>query len=160
MPHRFYGDFRRLRGRRLPVAGSPTVCGRAPRSEQPRLVALPENPYPTDERVEVHAHKTPYVRFDLNDYSIPPTHVQRTLTVRADSRRVRVLDGGEVLADHPRSYERHAQIENPAHVETLIQYKQQARQHRGTDHLSKAAPASRDLLIRAAERGGSLGAIT
>jgi hypothetical protein len=33
------------------------------------------------ERVEVRVGKTPYVRFDLNDYSVPHTHVQRTLTV-------------------------------------------------------------------------------
>jgi transposase len=128
--------------------------------EQPRLLALPENPYPTDEQVEVHAHKTPYVRFDLNDYSIPPTYVRRTLAVRADPLRVRVLDGGKILADHPRSYDRHAQIEDPNHIKTLALYKRQARHHRGIDHLAQAAPASRDLLIRAAERGGSLGAIT
>ena len=28
--------------------------------------------------------KTPYVRFDLNDYSVPHTHVRRMLTVLAD----------------------------------------------------------------------------
>jgi hypothetical protein len=36
------------------------------------------------ERVPVTAGKTPYVRFDLNDYSIPHTHVRRPLTVLAD----------------------------------------------------------------------------
>ncbi len=49
--------------------------------EQPRLLALPDNPFPTDERVEVKVGKTPYVRFDLNDYSVPHTHVRRLLTV-------------------------------------------------------------------------------
>ena len=37
--------------------------------EQPRLLALPENPFPTEEQLAVKAGKTPYVRFDLNDYS-------------------------------------------------------------------------------------------
>ena len=37
--------------------------------EQPRLLALPDNPFPTEERTGVKAGKTPYVRFDLNDYS-------------------------------------------------------------------------------------------
>jgi len=129
-------------------------------SEQSHLLALPENPYPTDEHRAVTAGKTPYVRFDLNDYSIPHTHVRRMLTVRADPVRVRVLDGAEVLADHPRSYDAKAQIEDPAHIKTLILHKRQARHHRGTDHLARAAPASRDLLIGAAERGGNLGAIT
>lgn len=128
--------------------------------EQPRLLGLPENPYPSDEVLAVHAGKTPYVRFDLNDYSIPHTHVQRMLTVRADPVRVRVLDGAQVLADHPRSYDRKAQIEDPAHLTTLIEHKRQARHHRGANHLSKAAPASLDLLTRAAERGSNLGTIT
>ena len=82
------------------------------------------------------------------------------LTVRADPKRVRVLDGGEILADHPRSYDRKAQVEDPAHIEALVLRKRQARQHRGIDHLARAAPASRDLLIRAGERGANLGAIT
>ena len=51
--------------------------------EQPSLMALPEHDYPVGERLVVDAGKTPYVRFDLNDYSIPHTHVRRTLTVVA-----------------------------------------------------------------------------
>ncbi len=35
-----------------------------------------------------------------------------------------------------------------------------ARQHRGTDRLAQAAPASRELLTQAAERGDNLGSIT
>nr|WP_211161554.1 IS21 family transposase [Aromatoleum bremense] len=128
--------------------------------EQPRLLALPENPYPTDEHLTVTAGKTPYVRFDLNDYSIPHTYVRRLLTVRADPSRVRVLDGGEVLADHPRSYDSRDQIEDPAHIKTLIELKREARHHRGQNHLAQVAPASRDLLLSAAERGANLGTIT
>src|SRR6516225_10595395 len=49
------------------------------------LMKLPDNAYPLLERVAVTAGKTPYVRFDLNDYSIPHTHVRRPLTVLADA---------------------------------------------------------------------------
>ena len=129
-------------------------------AEQPRLLARPANPFPTDEVVAVKVGKTPYVRFDLNDYSVPHTHVQRLLTVRADPGRVRVVDGGEVLADHPRSYDRGRQVEDPAHVRTLVEHKRLARHHRGAHHLANAAPASLDLLARAAERGSNLGTLT
>jgi len=128
--------------------------------EAPRLLALPENPYPTDEQVAVSVGKTPYVRFDLNDYSVPHQQVQRTLTVVAGQEQVRILDGQTVLAAHPRSYDRGAQIEIPSHIEKLIEHKHQAGHHRGTDRLVQAAPRSRDLLVRAAERGYSLGALT
>jgi transposase len=59
--------------------------------EQPLLLRLPEHPFPTDERREVRIGQTPYARFDLNDYSVPHTHVQRTLTVLADPLTVRIL---------------------------------------------------------------------
>jgi hypothetical protein len=128
--------------------------------ERSHLLALPELPFATVERTEVKAGKTPYVRFDLNDYSIPHTHVRRLLTVVAEPDRVRVLDGLQVLASHPRSYDRGAQIEEPAHLDALVAHKRAARQHRDTDHLAQAVPASATLLIQAAERGQPLGAIS
>jgi transposase len=128
--------------------------------EQPKLLALPDNPFPTDEREAVSVGKTPYVRFDRNDYTIPPTHVRRTLTVVASPTRVRILDGATVIAAHPRSYDKGEQVEDPAHVGELTARKRQARQHRGTDRLAQAAPSSAELLARAAERGQNLGSIT
>ena len=41
-----------------------------------------------------------------------------------------------------------------------MEQKRAARQHRATDRLVHAAPASQTLLIRAAERGANLGTIT
>jgi hypothetical protein len=128
--------------------------------EAPRLLPLPDNPAPLLEQVAVSVGKTPYVRFDLNDYSVPHTHVRRVLTVFADPHEVRIVDGASVLACHPRSYDRDAQIEHPGHVEALVKQKAAARQHRATDRLVQAVPASQTLLIRAAERGVNLGTIT
>jgi transposase len=128
--------------------------------ETARLLPLPDNPAPLLERVEVKVGKTPYVRFDLNDYTVPHTHVRRTLTVLADTHEVRIVDGVHVLARHPRSYDKGAQIEYPAHIQALADRKHAARQHRATNRLVQAAPATKDLLIRAAERGANLGAIT
>ena len=128
--------------------------------EASRLLALPDNPAPLLERVEVSVGKTPYVRFDLNDYSIPHTHVRRVLSVLADPHEVRIVDGAEVLAVHRRSYDKGAQIEAAAHVQALVEQKSAARQHRATDRLAHAVPASQTLLARAAERAADLGAIT
>jgi transposase len=128
--------------------------------EAPRLLTLPDNAYPLIERIAVKVGKTPYVRFDLNDYSVPHTKVQRLLTVLADPHEVRIVDGAQILACHHRSYDKAAQIEDPAHVEALVEDKRAARRHRGTDRLAKAAPASQTLLMRAAERGDNLGTIT
>jgi hypothetical protein len=128
--------------------------------EQPQLLALPDNPFETDERVEISVGKTPYIRFDLNDYSVPHTHVRRTLTVMASLIRVRVLDGSEVIAEHPRVYGKGEQVENPMHIEALVSTKRSARHHRGQDRLAHAAPSSRELLQQAAHRGTPLSSAT
>jgi len=128
--------------------------------ERPLLLSLPDNPFPTDEREEVSVGKTPYVRFDRNDYSVPHIYVRRTLSVLASLTQVRVLDGETVIATHARIFDKGAQVENPAHIATLVDHKRRARRHRGQDRLAHAVPVSRDLLQAAAERGDNLGAIT
>ena len=128
--------------------------------EQPHLLALPDNPFETDERVVVSVGKTPYIRFDLNDYSVPHSHVRRTVTVMASLTRVRVLAGSEVIAEHPRAYGKSEQIEHPAHLEALVSSKRAARHHRGQDRLAQATPMSRELLQQAAHRGAPLSSVT
>ena len=109
--------------------------------EAPRLLKQPDNPYPVVERVAAKAGKTPYVRFDQNDYSVPHTHVRHTLTVLADPDRLRIIDGQAIVASHPRSFDKGQQIEDPAHVQALVALKRRARRHRATDRLAQAAPA-------------------
>ncbi len=128
--------------------------------EQPKLLCLPDNPYPADERVEVKVGKTPYVRFDLNDYSIPHTKVRRTLVVMASEHTVRILEGNQVLAEHVRSYDKKTQIEKPEHLVALQEQKRQARQHRGLDRLQHMVPHIPDLMQHLAQRGANLGSAT
>ena len=49
--------------------------------ERERLLPLPVHPFGTDLLQPVRSGKTIYVRFDLNEYSIPHTAVQRPLTL-------------------------------------------------------------------------------
>ena len=128
--------------------------------EKPHLLGLPHNPFPCEERVEVSVRKSPYVRFDLNDYTIPHDHVNRMLTVLATLETVRILDGAEVIATHPRSFDRGAQIEQPGHIEALVKRKRADRAHRGQDRLQHAAPSAKALFLLAAERGAHLGVLT
>ena len=134
--------------------------GQAFEIERASLLALPDREFALGERVAVVVGKTPYVRFDLNDYSVPHTHVRRTLAVLADEQWVRILDGATEVARHARCWDSHAQIEDEAHVQRLVEYKRAARAHRACDRLAQAAPASAELLQRAGARGDNLGAIT
>jgi transposase len=128
--------------------------------EQPRLLALPSEPFPCEERLIVRAAKTPYVRFDLNDYSIPHTHVRRTLEVLAGVATLRIVDGSAVLAVHPRSFDRGQQIEQPSHIQALVVHKRAGRAHRAIDRLHHAAPSAAKFFALAAERGVHLAALT
>lgn len=127
--------------------------------EQSKLFALPDNPYPIDERKEVRVGKTPYVRFDLNDYSVPHQYVHRVLTVIAKADQITITDGSQVIAQHARSYDKGKQIENEEHIKALADAKYNARQHHGQNRLAQAIPASQALLIAAIERGYSLRSI-
>jgi len=150
------------RERRVPDAREHTV-EQAFLEELPTMIALSADDFPVEERVEVHAGKTPYVRFDKNDYSVPHTHVQRDLTVLATDERVRVIEPGtvdEILADHPRSYDRDQRIEQPGHLRTLVEHKRRAHQSHGFNRLFSVVPSSRLMMEKIAERGGNLGATT
>ena len=120
--------------------------------EQPRLLPLPDNPFETDERLQLSVRKTPYARFDKNDYSVPHDRVNRTLVVLANLKTVRILDDNLLIASHPRSFDQGQQIEDPNHIEALIEHKRAARKHRAIDRLHHAAPAAKELFLRAGQR--------
>ena len=73
---------------------------------------------------------------------------------------MRVLEGYATIADHPRSFDRAQQIEDPRHVEALEAHKRAGRAHRALDRLHHAAPESKKLYKLAAERGVHLGVLT
>jgi transposase len=121
--------------------------------EQAALLTLPDNPFDTRERVEVRAQKTPYIRFDLNDYSIPHQQVQKSHSVHADLETIRIIDGAEIIAEHPRCFGKGEQIEQEAHINALWLAKTRAKLHRGQDRLSQASEHIPDLLQQSIERG-------
>ncbi len=121
--------------------------------EQPDLLPLPDNPFDTREKQTVIARKTPYIRFDQNDYSIPHHYVQRPLQVVADLTRVLVIDAGVVIAEHQRSFGKGEQIEQDDHINALWLAKTSARQHRGQDRLSHASDYAQTFLTLSAKRG-------
>ena len=129
-------------------------------TEQARLIPCPDNPYPCHEVETVSIGKTPYARFDWNDYSVPHTHVRQSLTVHATLETVHVLDGIDIIAEHTRSYDKAKQIECAEHIKTLAQRKWDAREHRGLDRLTQTIDCAREFLKSAALRGYALKSIT
>ncbi len=128
--------------------------------DRERLLGLPDNPFPCEDREETTVRRTPYVRFDLNDYSVPHTSVRRTVVVHATLECVRVVDGSTVIATHPRSWDKGAQVESAEHVAALVAYKRAARHHRGLDRLHHACPHAAAFFVAAAARAANLGSLT
>ena len=88
--------------------------------EQPRLLPLPQHPFATALVQPIRSDKTLYVRFDQNDYSLPPDYVRRPLTLVASPEFIRLLDGATEVARHARSYDRHQRIDDPAHLAAVV----------------------------------------
>lgn len=128
--------------------------------ERERLLPLPKHAVPCEHVRAVTSGKTPYIRFDGNDYSIPHMLVRRPLRLLASDRRVRILDGGHEVAVHDRSWDRKKQIEAPAHLARLSEEKRAARDHRGRNRLFAACESAEAFLQRVAVHGGHLGGTT
>jgi transposase len=124
--------------------------------ERPQLLTLPAHPFACDLVRPVRSDKTIYVRFDLNDYSIPPGAVRKPLTLVANADTVRLLDGAQELARHRRSYDRHQRIEDPTHLAALVQQKRQALGSTAVARLRYAIPNVEQFLAAAFARGESL----
>jgi hypothetical protein len=121
---------------------------------------LPAHPFACDAVQSLRSGKTPYLRFDGNDYSIPHTLVRKPLVLVASDRIVRVLDGDDEVASHGRSWERGRQIEDRRHLDGLEDEKRHAREHRGRNRLMAACPHAQAFLEKVALHGGHLGGTT
>jgi transposase len=128
--------------------------------EQPRLMLPPLHPFSTDRIETVRSHKTIYVRFDLNDYSIPPEAVGRPLTLFASDTTVRILDGAREIARHQRTYDRQQLVLEPAHQEAVLKIKRKAFHTTPAGRLEQAVPESKMLLDLAFAQGESAGSQT
>jgi transposase len=128
--------------------------------ERPRLLPLPAHRFPCDYVQAVRSGKTPYLRFDSNDYSIPYTLTEKPLTLAASDTGVRVLDGDQLVATHERCWERGRQIEDAAHLAGLAQDKRHAHEQRGRNRLMTSCPSAQAFLGGVATHGGHLGGTT
>lgn len=108
--------------------------------ERPRLLALPQHRLDTSQRTSVRSAKTLWVRFDRNDYSIPPSVVGKDLVLLAEGTSVRIFDGLQEVASHRRSYHQGEQITDPAHAAALLEAKRAARGSAADSPLRLAVP--------------------
>jgi transposase len=141
-----------------PVPGDPagSLVREAWDEERAHLLPLPEHPFPCELVRSVASGKTPYIRFDGNDYSIPHTLIRRPLTLIASDTAVRLVEGTTEVARHVRSYDQGQRLEDPAHLAALAREKRRAHELRGRDRLRQSCPQADAFLDALALRGEPL----
>ena len=92
-------------------------------------------PYDACEKRPGRVNSLSLVRYRNNDYSVPTAHGHRHVLIRGYVHEVVIACGAEIIAHHPRSYEREDFVFNPLHYLALIEQK--------TNALDQAAPLSR-----------------
>ncbi len=128
--------------------------------EKNKLLPLPLNPFLPYDRKIVSIGKTPYARYDLNDYSVPAKYVLKNLDVRATENRIEVFFGIEKVADHLRSYGKHEVIENDDHIAEILKIKKRAIQGSTLRKILVLVPEAEYFLEILAKRGESISGAT
>jgi len=96
------------------------------------LLGLPVAPYEACDQRSTRVTSMSLVRYRTNDYSVPVEWGHREVLVKGFVHEVVICAGSEVIACHPRSYEREDMIFNPLHYLALLEQK--------TNALDQAAP--------------------
>jgi len=80
-------------------------------------------PYDACEKLVTRVSSLSLVRYRRNDYSVPTTYGHRDVVVRGYVHEVAISCGSEVIARHPRSYDREDFVFEPLHYLGLIEQK-------------------------------------
>jgi transposase len=120
--------------------------------ERARLRALPERPFDADVVLPCVASSDCRVRFDSNSYSVPYSLVGKDVLLRADDVSVRVVHDGAVVAEHERSWGRRVHVEDPAHVEKLLERRRAAQGPKRKESLAALGAECRQYLQEVARR--------
>jgi transposase len=110
--------------------------------EKPLFRALPEHPFDTDLIVPAVVSKEARVSLDCNTYSVPPQLVGKSVHIRADDHQVRIIGDGVECAVHTRCWDKRHHIEDPAHVEALLEGRKAARPFSRRRQLADVCPES------------------
>lgn len=128
--------------------------------EKGLLMPLPQHPYECCDVREVRPRKYPFVTFDLNEYSVPHILVGETLTLLADSKRIRIVHKNDVVAEHPRLWGAREVAENPEHIATLLETRHAGADAQGRVRLAREVPGIEQLYQALIEAETPLGRAT
>lgn len=121
------------------------------------LMKLPAASFDACRKESTRASSTSMVRFHHNDYSVPVAYAHHQVQIRGYVHEVVIGVGAEVIARHPRSYEKADLIFDPMHYLPLLEQKvgalDQAAPLKGWDLPDAFANLHRLLQARMGKKG-------
>ncbi len=84
---------------------------------------LPSSPYDACDQASGTVTAQSLVRYKTNDYSVPVAYGHRQVWIRGYVDEVVIGCGGEIIARHPRNWDREDVVFNPLHYLPLIEQK-------------------------------------
>jgi len=94
--------------------------------EKPALRPLPDVAADTSVTRLVRVTNRCRIALDTNRYSVPSIYASQRLTLKVFGDRLCLYHAHNMVATHPRSYERHSDFENPDHVKDLLGQRRRA----------------------------------
>lgn len=114
--------------------------------EKTLLKSLPASSYDADVVLPVKAGKDARISFDSNIYSVPPLYAGITLTLKANDHEVFLFKQEKQITSHRRSWKRHQVIEDPKHVEEILDQKKKAYAAKSKDLFLSLGEVAHDYL--------------
>lgn len=125
--------------------------------ERQVLLTLPADIPPAEEPLYVAVGKTPYVRVDTNEYSVPPQYCRSNLTIQLSSNLVRAFHGDTLVAQHQRCWAKHQTINAQEHITATKQYKSRGQESSELASLKAACSSTEQVLQLLVRQGEPLG---
>ncbi|HUU99028.1 MAG TPA: IS21 family transposase [Phycisphaerae bacterium] len=91
--------------------------------DQAAFLPLPKQPFEARRLEQVSADSQSLVRFDTNSYSVPVKYAHRKVTVVATVAEVRLVYEDQLVARHPRCWQKEQYVYEPIHYLALLERK-------------------------------------
>ena len=105
------------------LRGHKETIGERLRADLAAMQPLPASPFEACNQTSGRVSSQSLVRYDTNDYSVPVAYGHQDVWVRGYVDEVVIGCRGEVIARHPRCYDREDMVFDPVHYLPLIERK-------------------------------------
>ena len=108
--------------------------------EQPRLHPAPSVAFDIATVESVRASSRFRVTYDTNRYSVPAEYATTPVTLKVYPDRLCIYHQEQLIARHPRCYDRYQDIEHPDHPKALLEHRHRAREQQLLGRFLRLSP--------------------